>query len=1440
MLKLSNVIGAPFDRYVLDQLYIRAARNSTISRTTEDILFLANKTAWVRLISSVDVVALPPTSAKSPTAQAIDRLNALTFNISSTEGVSQYYANLGLDTNIYKTSQDLAKNWILEAGTSYVSENKDVNLRSGLGLNGAYGLGGIQEQGYRPMPGLTSVNIETAGRLGSLRYATIEFKVWNMEQLNVIEALYFRLGYSMLLEWGHTQYFTNPKQNQSTALVPVKNTYGLDDPFAVNQSISSIQQKIVAKKEDFDGNYDGMLGIVTSFNWSFNQDGGYDCNVKLIGKGAIMDSLRINQSYKMPEGVIKVIEKFKSTEEDLIKKLQEQDALLKKQKQDQADIEAKKKLNEAGHPTDVPKNLQDLYNFAVKYDGYEGAFNKFKEDEDFWWYTGYSVSGVNTVPDWYYTSKTEEYNKKWVGLFIQRGGKTWQVLHTSTASGNNVLTNQFTLNIPLLNQFLQLNINNDASLKQKIDSATTVPNIRSTFTKQLLASAKIDNGFSTDNTPVQVINSVGGISAFVQTSVSNDLQVEYLSGIKTRSFFFEARYMGLADPAINENYFPTVSQIAQAFDAWISQDKAKVYLTGIETKNRLETTAFMAPYIAINGTITLTIATPVVNIVNKTTRTDVNVRFNISFDNTSFIDTVLPTVEDEAAATAAAGGAASGNTKGEQNNPSNTQDSAAKSYESSLHVMLAAIKSAAEIAGNQANEGLTLNRPVIKVPLTSYTAFNGSLTAENLDTKILTSAFFSAGVFKDVLTSTASSLNPNGVPYDLVKYAQKGFNSYLMANGRKNPLLYDETPFVKFEELGTAYWIGYRYSNDNESVGFTNSPVYIKLGYLLALLNNLCLIYDSNKPPESEDSKGAKKEPYVFIDFNPDTNLCLTSPQHLSIDPKVCLIPFQGSKTQYEKIFPTNVGIQSDIEFDPATDYLSNQIKEFKTSNQYQGKLMNILINVDYLMSKMDGFASSDSEHGVYLQPYLEAIMQDVNKSLGNQNKFRVAYRDDSNTIQILDDQFAPPDSKEPDLLDRNTYIKTPAIVPNGYVISGSPRYGQLPIFGAQSLTRHMSFQTNLSTKLASMIAISAQAASASVNATDASSLTYLNQSFQDRYKPYINNAGTLPSDGGVSAKAANTGSNDAIVADQFNAHIVSIYSFSGSIDADRIDTAKNYYIERVSNTKTSDPVTAAAPFIPADLEITIDGISGIVMGNAFTIPEDRLPNSLRGPDGFTKVGFIVAGLTHTIQENEWLTKIKGQMIKLRENTNYGQAATFSDANYTPIAGGTFTTATDCTTSYPSLPILTTVQYELLSFSDAASYLKKNHPDIGLAVYALLTAEAGKSGSNFRSAGGYNYGGVQTDAGVWGYGNFVGQFCRRDSGGVLRMFAAFSNNNAFLDFLANRVKSKGFTTNPDQWTTTYINEWWSPNEKASYTKGTGVYNEKLSIFRSAQSKYNQA
>ena len=270
---LSNIIGAPFDEYILDQLNIRSEKNALETRTNEDVLYLANKTSWTRLVSSIRV---------NPENQTFQQFYA---NLFDGEAVPGGYSN----------PESLAQNWILQAGTSQLINNQ-TNLRSGLGPNGAYGLGGLK-QGYRPMPGIESLTIDSKGTLGSLREASINFKVWNIVQLNIVEALYFRLGYTMLLEWGHVNYFDNKGKFQTNS---VDNT-----PLDIFDTTKftgkeDIQQAITKKNELSNGNYDGMLGTVTNFYYSFNQDGGFDCNIKLVGLGSVIDTVRINQTFTMP------------------------------------------------------------------------------------------------------------------------------------------------------------------------------------------------------------------------------------------------------------------------------------------------------------------------------------------------------------------------------------------------------------------------------------------------------------------------------------------------------------------------------------------------------------------------------------------------------------------------------------------------------------------------------------------------------------------------------------------------------------------------------------------------------------------------------------------------------------------------------------------------------------------------------------------------------------------------------------------------------------------------------------------------------------------------------------------------------------------------------------------------------------------------------------
>jgi hypothetical protein len=1296
MEKLSNVIGAPFPDFVLRQFANRAYRNSTGTtklgdRTNDEVLFLANKMAWVRLISSVDLVL--------PTGTTLDKF----ITDLGIQGSGTFTETV---ISNYTTSNSLAKNWVLQAGTSLQNGN-GIDLRSGIGPNGAYGLGGTEELGYRPMPGLSSVNIETTGRLGSLRQATINFKVWNMNQLNTIEALYFRLGYSMLLEWGHAQYYRN--QNTTAVEVPggefvSKDIYGIDDPFNPNLRKEDIQRKITIKRESTSGNYDGMLGIVTNFTWSFNQDGGYDCVLKLVGLGSIMDSMRVNQLYKLPEGTIR---QFRGAESALDSFVAQQIALLKKQI---ADLQA----SGVGGGTEesvgkLPTTVDELKQKEVEYDGFDPngtlsvtygvlSFRDILNNQNYFDYFGTFNGKAQTV-----SGKAE---REFGGLYLKsRSGNSGLLyIPNPTAQGpvfvklDPAVLKAFAANVQdfefdrgslgarkgqthPLNGYFGFN----ATRKTIFSLDFAKPSTGTTEVGSLIGYLTGVKYVTTTRTDPAALTSGGTIIAvyyeYVQpddpvfeskAEIKTELNIPYTGGTGTKDVYLTVGY----ELANTREFEVTRKELVEAISNWSKNPTLEITSFAF-TKGKQD--------ITITGKTTLTVpssykgpATDAVGVpitpqrlvgtgngiyirsVNGVDTATINipVTLTIKTNNPGFILSLAaapPTTPPPAT------GAGSGNT-GTNNTAIQTastdQVQSSMGFSSALHAMLTVVQTLSQADAIKAK--------VKKDRITS------------LDLTSITSDFYKDGIFKDVI-GPEKTIDPIRPDFDLTAFAQKGFASELMVNYEKFakiPYIGGSTSKLDLNKLLKSFTIKYEQNNIDGLMYPSQFPVYISLGYLLSFINNMCLFYDSKTEQSSTNQTGGNdNRPYVYIDFNPETNFCLTSPQQFSIDPLICLIPAFSDVAEYLKLFPT--GITPKSPFDPlkentVSDYLSKAGFPFQEGIQYRGKTMNILITTQYLLRTLRDFTTADPEHAVNLHPFLERIMMDVNKCLGGMNLFRVAYRDDTNTIQIQDDQFVPALTTEPTMVERTEFVNN--------LKANAIQAGELPIFGtilsgpngqsvnvpSLGIAREMQFKTVMSTKMASMIAISAQAYTGSINAKDHSELSYLNKNYRDRFKPYVkdqtngqggSNTNTTPA---ASKNQSNSGkeSNDQLAADRFNEHVKTIYT-NGKLVAEKIDSIKNYYIERISKVKSGDVITSAAPFIPAELELTLDGIGGIIMGNAFTIPKERLPLSLKnGLDGFPKVGFIVNGLTHTIESNQWLTKVKGQMIKLREQSTLGRTVT--------------------------------------------------------------------------------------------------------------------------------------------------------------------------------------
>jgi hypothetical protein len=257
---MSNIIGEGFPPEIIKQIKTRQSIIGSVNRTNEQLTFFNTKTGWCKLVSSVKIIKtlrnIPADSDNDKLSSRFVLFNGTT-NESPTEGALETYQRGGI--------------W---PGTG---KSNDY----------AYGIGGTN-YGLRPMPGIISATIKTESN-GSIKSASIVLQANNREQFDIIDVLYMRLGFTMLLEWGNSSYFETPEK------YIVDNKNSLADKFLTGKLPYSTALDIINNKRlESCGNYDAMIGTVVNFSWTFTKDGKYDITLKLIGAGAIIESLKIN------------------------------------------------------------------------------------------------------------------------------------------------------------------------------------------------------------------------------------------------------------------------------------------------------------------------------------------------------------------------------------------------------------------------------------------------------------------------------------------------------------------------------------------------------------------------------------------------------------------------------------------------------------------------------------------------------------------------------------------------------------------------------------------------------------------------------------------------------------------------------------------------------------------------------------------------------------------------------------------------------------------------------------------------------------------------------------------------------------------------------------------------------------------------------------------
>ena len=250
---MAGILGQIPLKYVRTQISKRQGihgSGTTSNRSSQQTHYLNGNNTWIKLASGSSIT-------------------------------SEVLTNSGLSTSFKGTG--LAKNNILFGGTSIFNGSSLVQKE---GRDQIYT---NSEFGPVPMAGIVNANIKALNR-GSLKKANVNIKVHSKKQFEIINLLYLRLGYTVLLEWGNAFYL-----DENGEIDSVLNTV-IEDSFFTSSNYLDLLTNIESKRSFYCGNYDGILGTVTNFDWNFNPDGSYDINITILSMGDIIESLKTNVS----------------------------------------------------------------------------------------------------------------------------------------------------------------------------------------------------------------------------------------------------------------------------------------------------------------------------------------------------------------------------------------------------------------------------------------------------------------------------------------------------------------------------------------------------------------------------------------------------------------------------------------------------------------------------------------------------------------------------------------------------------------------------------------------------------------------------------------------------------------------------------------------------------------------------------------------------------------------------------------------------------------------------------------------------------------------------------------------------------------------------------------------------------------------------------------
>ena len=1295
---MGNVIGETFKDYVSRQIKKRQEIHGKKTRTPEEITYLNSTLAWVKLASSVSL-----------TQKRLDLLsetygNSMVNNINPGKELAiknvlfNGLTSMGSTTLSSTPNENLSSSLFLDFMSNNETTNFNQQQRTGfLGSNGAYGVGGTSF-GIVPMPGIVSVDSEDLNR-GSIKKSRVKIKVYNKEQFDIIDVLYLRLGYTVLLEFGNSLYWdsggrkTNIETGESN-IVPGSNklertgaTLIDTDFFRVNDNYYDLLIKIENNRENYRGNYDAILGKISNFSWTFSNDGTYDIDLDIISIGDVIESLKVNlpplkgigksDEYIDRQAVLTQLEnraanninEFFTIYPNLEKELDKWYNNAASGDQDNPSSESVKftlaqlPLNVIGTPSkrNYEKLILDKQRVVISNLNFNPGFTANQNDG-----FGSGTISVSNVPQGNDIG-VELLEKQQLEFLLKESIKFAIISKINGFYGGSGFRNPYSFLYTPKGKKDRENL--AAKLNKDVDKLTdsdfrSIENPKyaglDPLSKQTVDLyhqnfISLSNNYSKDggkttqglvglNFMPSNVKTIKGFNQGYQPSATDERTLRFysnISGKEINNATFNVQPLiptfGNQGAGIPAKDFRDAQPFATTLNAKITPPninfnnpyKSTSTATGNRVFQQTKEEYFLDPYYRHASLFYLlwnsqgkSIGKFDDSVISQTGNyQSLNLRKNAQqqlFKNLDIIE-FKQLVFKFFKLMNAAGGPNDNQFKEDPTFASYSQELEYEKNKDRIHSWFYRVR--------KYYTGITSNT----IDLYDITNAQGETLTELKPGQVfgpITVNGDNSGNGKikigKILNPFDISINFKNETSDNQKAIADKWNNivgYPNYNAKSGTIDFFVLDSFKKEVGG---------SGDFNLSGDGRFKYFVKLKILLEFVEDIII-------PDVL-ANNSSKSPLLKIDTDSNSNICYTIDNVISTDIKKCIVRNDKFTCYKDYIVNTNKLFEG-------IDYF---IGENRDKTQIYGRPMNIYLNFEFVQNLIDDIKGKTGN--AVLFDFLKNICDGINSSLGNINNLEPIIDQSTNTIKIIDQTPIPNlPSILSSLKDDNGNKAYPNFTPNKPAVL--ELYGYNPKNNTSNFVNNVGLTTTISKRYASMITIGATA-NGSTPGMEATAFSNWNQGVIDRIKPEIIDGEDIDKE--ISLKAQN----EAVIkkyqsflsvngeGEQFKLLGLSADgSFNDIYMSNNPSSVSDYYNYAQSVSSQSGSLESSIGFLPFNLKIDMEGISGMKIYNRLNVDTRFLPSNY--PE---TLDFIITKVNHSLKNNVWKTTLDTQATKIIED----------------------------------------------------------------------------------------------------------------------------------------------------------------------------------------------